>query len=189
MTKHESSIPISLLKKLLRLDEVTGKLYFKERPEELFSSERQPAHISCSSWNAKYANKEAMNTKQGMGYLHGALMGEKVLAHRAVYAISNNEWPKGEVDHINGIKTDNRPENLRATSHETNMRNQRLRKTNTSGFNGVSYNKSRKQYEVYIYANGRKTNLGRFATLDEAIEAREVANKEHGYHENHGRAA
>lgn len=35
-----------------------------------------------------------------------------------------NEWfPGAEIDHISGIKTDNRPENLRWVSHKGNMNN------------------------------------------------------------------
>lgn len=189
MTRHESTIPVSLLERLLVLDEEAGRLYWKERPVELFQEGRQPASTTCASWNSRFAGKEALAHKQGMGYLHGCLMGEKVLAHRAVYALANGEWPDGEIDHINGIKTDNRPGNLRSTSHEGNMRNQRLRSTNTSGFNGVSYDKSRGKYEAFIYVNGRKSHVGRFDTAEEAVAARKLASKEHGYHENHGRRA
>jgi hypothetical protein len=80
-----------------------------------------------------------------------------------------------DVDHISGNKLDNRRNNLRICSHQQNMFNQRRRITNTTGYPGVSYQKSAGKYEAYINRDGKKIHLGLFMSLKEAIIARQCA--------------
>jgi len=188
MTKNESLLPINTLRKLVHLDCATGKLYWKSRVVECFSVNKRSPEDSQKTWNTRFANKEAFCTKQGMGYFHGSIFNQKYLAHRVVYALKNGHWPIGEVDHINGIKTDNRPENLRDVTHKNNMRNQKTRSTNTSGITGVSFDKRRNKYEAYICPDKKKITLGRYATKDEAELARSKVNEKFNFHENHGRS-
>lgn len=48
---------------------------------------------------------------------------KKLLVHRIIYQTFNGEIPEGLViDHLNGIKTDNRIDNLEACSHQENTR-------------------------------------------------------------------
>lgn len=49
---------------------------------------------------------------------------------------------------------------------------------NTSGHKGVSYCKSRDKWEAYIHVHNKRINLGRYKTLEEAIEVRKLAEKE-----------
>nr|WP_325051681.1 AP2 domain-containing protein [Sinorhizobium meliloti] len=71
-----------------------------------------------------------------------------------------------------------------------NMRNAKKPVTNTSGVPGVNWDKGRGKWLVRIGVGERKTrNLGRFDSFDAAIAARKSAERHHGYHENHGRAA
>lgn len=82
------------------------------------------------------------------------------------------------VDHINGDKLDNRRENLRLRSRSEQMRNGNdgARSTNKSGHRGVSYVKSRerfgKPWMAYVTVNYKTKNLGWYATVEEAAEAR-----------------
>lgn len=71
--------------------------------------------------------------------------------------------PKGMfVDHINGNRWDNRRSNLRPATPEDNAHNHKLIKTNTSGYNGVSFDKRRERYEAYICVKRIKKHLGYF---------------------------
>ena len=65
-------------------------------------------------------------------------------------------------------------ENCRWASSLTQRRNQRLRKTNTTGTEGVAWDKRCQKYQAYIYANFKRINLGLFKALPEAAEARRL---------------
>ena len=45
---------------------------------------------------------------------------------RAVWALCHEQWPKDEIDHLNGDRRDNRIENLRECSHRENNLNKFL---------------------------------------------------------------
>lgn len=77
------------------------------------------------------------------------------------------------VDHINGDGLDNRRINLRVATHSQNHMNERLRKDNTSGFKGVS--KQGNLWQVNMASNGRMVYVGLYKSLEEACEARRLA--------------
>lgn len=70
------------------------------------------------------------------------------------------------------------PENCRWASRSTQSINQRTNKRNTSGKTGVSWSKGQKKYVAYICRNSAHTHLGSFARLEDAVRAREKAEKE-----------
>jgi len=84
-------------------------------------------------------------------------------------------WPKEQVDHINGKRSDNRFANLREANNAENHQNLKKalkRKTGrTSRFLGVSYDKSRGRWMAVIGTGGKARNLGRFDTEEEAHAA------------------
>jgi hypothetical protein len=82
------------------------------------------------------------------------------------------------VDHINGNKLDNRKANLRSVSPQVNQVNRkRLSAANTSGHRGVARTNASqsKPWRAQITARRKNIHLGLFATLEEAIEARRMA--------------
>ena len=98
-------------------------------------------------------------------------------------------WPTHQIDHINGMKYDNRAENLRAVSLMENNRNVALPKNNASGIMGVRWNKLTKKWQAQIGSAGKSIHLGSFADLAEATAVRKAAELAYGFHANHGRAA
>ena len=111
---------------------------------------------------------------------------QKYRAHRLAWLYIHGEWPEYEIDHINHIKTDNRLINIRSATRRENMSNTSLFSTNTSGFNGVSWDKAREKWEAYINTSGKKINIGYFYDIEAAIEARKAANIKYRFHKNHG---
>lgn len=158
------------LRELLRYDPDTGKLFWKPRSIAYFNDKHCPAR-QISTWNARFLGKEAFTSKNQCGYRSTVFLGYSMLAHRVAWAIVKGDWPVGEIDHINGIRDDNRLVNLRDCKHSENMMNGIIRSNNKSGFKGVSWDEESAKWKAQIYAEKRKINLGRFTCAKEAHEA------------------
>ena len=120
------------------------------------------------------AGKEA----GGMGHAGYRLVsvdGVVLLAHRIAWAIHTGMWPEGHIDHINGVKSDNRICNLRVASNAENLRNQRKRVSNSSGVKGVSWNKQKQKWTAQIGIDGKDKYLGSFDNLNEAASCYQKA--------------
>lgn len=77
------------------------------------------------------------------------------------------------IDHIDRNKMNNRRSNLRFCSQHQNSFNQSLRKTNSTGYIGVSENKTTGRFEAYIHFSGKKKYLGLYSTAEEAAVVRD----------------
>jgi hypothetical protein len=123
------------------------------------------------------------------GYRCSRINGIPVRAHQVIWAMVHGEWADGEIDHVNGVRTDNRIANLRLVTRQQNNRNMAKRCDNTSGVTGVTWDKRRRKWSARIRHGGVFKALGRFDSIDAAAEARERAMREYGYHANHGKRA
>lgn len=103
------------------------------------------------------------------------------LAHRLAKFMVDKEWPSSEIDHINGTRDDNRIINLRHVDRKENAKNARRRSNNTSGFSGVI--KHNKGWKIRV----SRKYIGYTGCFGKAIQIRKQAEKEFGYHINHGR--
>lgn len=164
MTKQILPTPEEL-RQLLRYEPETGKLFWKERPREMFTRDR--LHLS---WNSKNAGKEAF-TASNRGYRVGRIFDVMQQGHRVVWAVYYGEWPDALVDHINGNKSDNRIDNLRAATKSENGMNRGATRANLVGLKGASWNEKYGKWESRIKAEGRAVFLGYFDTPEEAHAA------------------
>ncbi len=129
----------------------------------------------------------SVNTTRGEHYYQICLQGKNWKAHRLAWLYVYGEFPKGDIDHINGDRLDNRISNLRDVTKSENCKNKTLRVDNKSGVSGVYWNKGGAKWHVQIAVNGKRKHLGFFSDLDEAIRVRREAEVKYGYHSNHGR--
>jgi len=126
-------------------------------------------------------------TKNKEGYIKININNKIYSAHRLAWLYFYEKFPKNYIDHINGIKNDNRICNLRDVTSKESAKNKSIRNNNTSGFTGVSFSKANKKWKAQICIKGKQTNLGYFKNKEDAIKRRKLANIKYGYHENHGR--
>ena len=80
-----------------------------------------------------------------------------------------------DIDHKNGVRTDNRKSNLRLATGTENRRNKRVRKDSTTGVKGVGFDKRFNKYRSYIRIEGKLTHLGYYSTISEAANAYDQA--------------
>ena len=171
------------LRTLLRYEPDTGNLFWRPRARDMFATETHQRR-----WNTKYAGKPALAVTDKDGYLYGTLRPYRNLrAHRVIWALVHGNWPKGQIDHINGVKDDNRIANLRDVTGFENQQNRRSHKPNLSGRVGVYYRPKRNQYQATINHDGKFHHLGCYEKFEDAVMAREEAERRLGFHKNHGR--
>lgn len=171
------------LRELLDYNALTGILTWRPRDESYFQSRR-----SFKYWNKRYANKPALTLKTKGGYFWGRVLGEKYSAARIIWVWVHGDEPD-QIDHINGDPGDNRLENLRSVSPTENCRNRSRISNNKSGVTGVIWRNRAQVWYAYITNNGKQETIGFFKTKGEAVEARQRAAADLGYHENHGRVS
>lgn len=97
------------------------------------------------------------------------------LEHRLVWLFVHGRWPTNQIDHIDGDPGNNRLANLREATQSQNNFNQGLRRNNSSGIKGVSWDAARKKWAARISANGKVRALGRFETKEDAARAHHFA--------------
>lgn len=165
---------IEYLHKRLRYEPETGKLFWRD-------CEEMPEW-----WRARYAGKEAFTADDGQGYRKGSIDGVPFNAHRVIWALHHGEWPSDQIDHINGVRDDNRIINLRVVTNQENGRNQSMFRNNTSGVCGVCWHKAQGKWQARIMVDGRRKYLGYFTTIEAAAEARVEASRQHGFTDRHG---
>ncbi len=112
----------------------------------------------------------------------------QMYAHRVAWLLTYGKWPDEQIDHINGVRDDNRRENLRDVSLQENRKNMKKPKNNTSGYMGVVWDEGRRRWQARIRVNSKDHYLGRFKDVDSAIKTRKEAEIKYGFHKNHGRA-
>lgn len=114
------------------------------------------------------------------GYLRVRVDGRLYSGHRLVWLHVHGVWPD-QIDHINGVRTDNRICNLREVTPAQNMQNKGQYRSNRSGCRGVSWHKKSGKWVAQITVDGKKHHLGLRSSLEDAqqlyLEARRRMNE------------
>ena len=142
------------LVKLLSYNKATGEFVW-----------RDSAH-----W--KVRGKKAGRIDARYGYIRIGIVRKVYQAHRLAWLYVYNEYPRQQLDHINGDRTDNRIENLRIANTAQNQQNCKKHKDNTSGFKGVSFRKGlKKPWRAAVQTVNKYYHVGYFSTPEEASDA------------------
>jgi hypothetical protein len=152
-----------------------GELYWKNcvlsNPDELTAADKR---------HFRYAGRKA-GTGNGNGYLTTSYRKKRYYIHHLVFLMFHGYRPK-LLDHINGVRDDNRIENLREVCRLENARNKGVYKANRSGYRNVSHLRNGK-YEVSLRIQGKRVYVGVFDDAEFAgLVAEEARTK---YHANY----
>lgn len=146
---------------LFDLDEATGVLTWRYRPETL------------KEWNTRFAGKPVGCVSQ-RGYIKLRLEGACYLAHRIIFKMMTGLEPE-EIDHLDCDPGNNAPANLRAATRRDNECNKRARVDNKSGLKGVSIDPKTGRWRARIQIDGRRRTLGLYGSASEASRAYQTA--------------
>ncbi len=120
LTKEHDEIPHTRLIEILKYQEESGKFTW----------------VQCVGGGSR-VGKEA-GTVDSLGYIVIRIFGHGYKAHRLAYFYVTGHWPDEVIHHINGVRNDNRWENLTQASYSENSSAQKTSIRNTSGFRNVS---------------------------------------------------
>lgn len=77
-------------------------------------------------WRSKGLESKAVGYVNYDGYIRMYALGRRFYAHRLAWFYVTGRWPNEEIDHINGVRSDNRIKNLRCVSRKENCENSGL---------------------------------------------------------------
>lgn len=117
--------------------------------------------------------------KREDGYAITSMYGKTVRFHKLVLECDDEH----EIDHKESViksgVCDNRKSSLRVLTHKENLWNGTVHRDNKTGVRGVSYSEKSKLYRARIFVDGHSYELGNFKNIEDAIKAREEAEKKY----------
>lgn len=147
-------IDVAELRRRVRYDPLTGKLYWQADPPKNHQ-----------------VGDELPTRDNGNGYIYATFERRGYGVHRLAWAITYGYWPRAEIDHRDTDKTNNRLVNLREATRAQNQWNAPIDRRNTSGFKGASWHKDKGRWRAFIHQNGRHISLGYHDSPEEAHAA------------------
>jgi hypothetical protein len=101
--------------------------------------------------------------------------GELYMAHRLAWLYVTGRMPSDQIDHINGLKDDNRWNNLREATNKENSENLKQYSNNKTGFRGVHFHKPSGKWVARVTHHYADKYFGYFDTPEAAAEAARTA--------------
>ena len=130
------------------------------------------AESGAFTYLTRRAVRPAGSVNKVNGYVEVGVLGKKMYGHRLAWLMAYGSLPDGQIDHINGNRSDNRLANLRVANASLNGQNRRTpNSNNTSGFLGVTFCTYTKRWLAQITSERQRKNLGRFDTPELAYAA------------------
>jgi hypothetical protein len=166
ISQNESMMTLEKCKRLFSYDPLTGVFTHRAR--------RQGVKHGARAGRPKDGGYRSIEMK---GIKKGRIV--RIREHRLAWAFVHGDWPEMALDHINGVKDDNRIANLRLATTAQNNMNRRKGKNNKSGFIGVYWDKKAERWIATIGVGGKKRTLGRFVRKEVAAMVAMCARKRH----------
>ena len=110
--------------------------------------------------------------KTAQGYRTVEINSKAYRLHRLAWLYMTGKFPYPEIDHINGVKLDNRWKNLREATKFLNMQNRRkANKNSVSGVLGAHFNDRLGKYCAVIWDGKKQKHIGVYETAAQAHAA------------------
>lgn len=143
--------------------------YFEYRDSNLYWKDISEMDEFSNYVKGRFKTGKLVGYLDSSGYMRFGVTVNKIeytgRVHRIIWEMSNGPISeKLEIDHINGIRSDNRIENLRLATRSQNEMNKGKQRNNKSGFKGVSFHKKTGKWLARIGLNGKSIYLGYFDT-------------------------
>ena len=150
-SKHltRTDLTAEYVRSILDYDPETGAFRWRARVDA-------PARV-----NTRFAGKVAGSVMIN-GYRCISISSVRYYAHRLAWLHYYGEWPALPIDHRDGDGLNNRIANLRLATMSQNLANTGSRKSNKSGFKGVSWDKRKGKWKAEITKDGKSSFLGYF---------------------------
>jgi hypothetical protein len=142
------TITLLELKELLIYDFETGVFYRKKKT------------------NPNIVIGEVAGNLDGHGYIRICVKSKPYAAHRLAWLYTTGRFPKNDIDHINGVRNDNRFYNLREVTRRENQCNRKLHRDGR--LPGCCYKKNVKKWQASITINSKIKHLGNFSSEETA---------------------
>ena len=144
--KSDYKITAKKLRELIEYDPISGQFIWR---------------VSRKGGGTK-AGYPAGRVRAHDGYIRLGINGARHFAHRLAWLYVYGEFPRNQIDHIDGIRHNNSIQNLREATGTQNLGNMSRPSHNSSGFKGVSWHKGAGKWRAYIKNKGRAIHLGHF---------------------------
>lgn len=112
------------------------------------------------------SNGERAGGLTGRGYRKIRINGKKYFEHRLAWLFVKEVWPEDQIDHINGVRDDNRIVNLRDVNRTQNRHNSSSQKGKKDKYKGVYWENEEKRWRVHLTVGGKQISLGRYINED-----------------------
>ena len=161
----------------------------KERSKEFLAEIRHKWRLNDLGQlviNSKYKSSGEVGsvfkgTLNGVGYKRVGVLGNTVQEHHIVWYLHTGGWPKQSLDHIDGDKTNNHPDNLRLSNNKHNSRSyKKVWEGASSKFRGVYWHKNN-VWASCVSSEGKTKHLGCFTCQKEAALAYNYAAIKYGF--------
>jgi len=149
--------------------------------KELFSYNKETGYFKRIKKTPNSKIKDIAGNYDRDGYVLIYANKKTYRAHRLAWFYVHGIWPTKNIDHINGIRNDNRIINLREASMQENSQNLlKARSCNKLGILGVYERRDcpLNPFTAIIKHNNKRVYLGHYSTKEEAHNAYLVKKRE-----------